>query len=546
MTAEVVDAGDGLPLTIPELLSARATANPDGSFVVCDDDRLTYAEADERSRRLAAGLLATGTSRGAHVGLLFPNCVDFVVGWLAACRIGAVALPFSTFSTATELTGLLSGADVDILLSAASYRSHDYVRRLPEAVPGMDVVGPGTVWSPEVPTLRSVAFADAGDIGDRVHPTRTIGHLLDAGAGIASAVLAAAEAEVSRADPMVVVHTSGSTSAPKGVVHCHGPLIRHLDNLNQIRSIDAEVVAFAPSPWFWIGGFAFSLLGTLVAGARLVTSAAADATSVLDVIERERPSVVNGFAQSVAHLPDDPSFERRDLSSIRRGNLWPILPDDVRPADPGLRHNMLGMTETGSVCLLSPDEVDLPEHQRGSFGRPAPGFGTRIVDPDTGTLCATGEVGELWLRGPFMMDGYLGRERHETFDADGWFHTGDLFHVDAAGLHYFHGRNGMMIKTSGANVSPLEVEAALADVAGLRAHVVGVDSADAGQVVAAAIVADAAVDLDELSELLRQQLSSYKVPKRYLVMPAEDVPMMSSGKLDIQALKTMFTEGPLR
>ena len=109
---------------------------------------------------------------------------------------------------------------------------------------------------------------------------------------------------------MVIVHTSGSTSAPKGVVHVHGPLIRHLDNLNQIRRYDETEVLFSNSPFFWIGGFAYGLLGTLVAGATLVCSNATKASAVLDVLERTRPTMTNGFAQSVAHLPRDPSFSR--------------------------------------------------------------------------------------------------------------------------------------------------------------------------------------------------------------------------------------------
>ena len=150
------------------------------------------------------------------------------------------------------------------------------------------------------------------------------------------------------------------------------------------------------------------------------------------------------------------------------------MPDDVRPANPDLRHAMLGMTETGSVCLVSDDESDQPEHRRGSFGRPAPGFEATVVDPDTGATCGPGEPGELCLRGPFLMEGYYGRERHEVFDADGWYRTGDLVVVDADGFFYFKGRRGDMIKTSGANVSPREVEAAIRDLTGLTAHVIGI------------------------------------------------------------------------
>jgi acyl-CoA synthetase (AMP-forming)/AMP-acid ligase II len=265
---------------------------------------------------------------------------------------------------------------------------------------------------------------------------------------------------------------------------------------------------------------------------------------VIDVIERERPTMVNGFAASVAHLPDDPTFADRDLSSIRRGNLFPIMPDGVRPTDPERHHSMLGMTEAGSVCIASDDESEQPEHRRGSFGRPVPGFETEVRDPDDGRVVGPGEVGELWFRGPFLMEGYDGRERHDSFDGEGWYCTGDLVTVDDDGFVYFRGRAGDMIKTGGANVSPREVEAAILDVAGLTAHVVGIDDAGRGQLVAALVRAPAAgpdaVDVEQLQTVLRDRLSAYKVPKRVRVVPSDEVPMMSSGKLDLRAVKELL------
>jgi acyl-coenzyme A synthetase/AMP-(fatty) acid ligase len=345
----------------------------------------------------------------------------------------------------------------------------------------------------------------------------------------------------------VIVHTSGSTSEPKGVIHGHGALIRHLDNLNQIRRLTDDEILFANSPFFWIGGFAYSLLGTLVAGSTLVCSNDASAAGVLDVIERERPTMVNGFAAAVAHLPKDPSFARRDLSSIRRGNLHPIMPEPVRPRDPELRHGMLGMTEAGSVCLTSEDESEQPEHRRGSFGKPVPGFEIRVLREDDGAAAAPGEVGELSFRGPFLMQGYDGRERHEAFDVDGWYRTGDLVSVDEEGFVYFRGRSSDMIKTAGANVSPREVEAAIAEVSSLIAHVVGVDDEARGQLVAALVrapegVAAEDVDVEGLRALLKDRISAYKVPKRWRVLAAADVPMMSSGKLDLRAIKELLGE----
>jgi acyl-CoA synthetase (AMP-forming)/AMP-acid ligase II len=218
---------------------------------------------------------------------------------------------------------------------------------------------------------------------------------------------------------------------------------------------------------------------------------------------------------------------------------------EARPADPELLHNMLGMTETGSVCLASDDESVQPEHRRGSFGRPVSDIKAKIIDPESGAEIGIGEVGELCLRGSALMEGYCGRERHETFDRDGWYHSGDLFLVDAEGYYYFNGRHGEMIKTSGANVSPREVEAAISDETGFVAHVFGLDDPASGQLVTAVIRVPAratAPDIEQVASKLRTRLSAYKVPKRILAMDEEDVPMMSSGKLDLRALKERLSD----
>jgi acyl-CoA synthetase (AMP-forming)/AMP-acid ligase II len=192
--------------------------------------------------------------------------------------------------------------------------------------------------------------------------------------------------------------------------------------------------------------------------------------------------------------------------------------------------------------LASEDEGEQPESRRGSFGRPTADLEAKVVDPSSGLAVGSGETGELCLRGSAVMEGYYGKERWETFDPDGWFHTGDLFRVDGDGYYYFGGRAGDMIKTSGANVSPREVEAALLEVTGLVAHVFGLDDPDSGQLVAAVVrvpAGTAAPDLGEVATRLRSRLSAYKVPKRLVMLDEQDVPMMSSGKLDLRALKEL-------
>jgi acyl-CoA synthetase (AMP-forming)/AMP-acid ligase II len=487
--------------TVAEVLRTQVTRRGDHPLLVCDAEHLSYLEADRRSAHLARGLIALGAGKGTHVGVLYPNGSAFIVAMLATARIGAVVIPFSTFATAPEMAAQLAHADVEILLSAASYRGHDYHKRLAD------------IHDSAVPLLRHVLIDS--------EPA----HVVD------KAMLEAMEDDVDASDTLTIVYTSGSTSAPKGVMHTHASLIEHQRILNDIRGLTAADKLFCNSPFFWIGGIAFSILATLVAGGTLVCSNAVDPSETLDLLEAEKPTMTNGFVAGIAHLARHPSLGRRDLSAIRRGNLYPIMAPEVRPADPELRHTMLGMTETGSVITISDDETDQPEHRRGSFGKPAPGFETRIVDA------------ELYVRGPFLMQRYYKRSREECFDADGWFHTGDLVRTDTDGFVYFIGRKGAMIKTAGANVAPAEVERAIAKVTGgTVAHVLGLPDAERGQVVAAVVALEGGAEFDEAAvrDRLKTELSSYKIPKYFAAVPRSDVPVLSSGKVDLVALQKMF------
>ncbi|MBY8857451.1 acyl--CoA ligase [Nocardia sp. CA2R105] len=528
--------------TLASLLRHRARERADHALLICDADRLTYADADQRSAELARELVTLGAGKGTHVGLLHPNGPEFAVGAFAAARIGAVVVPFSTFSTARELREQLVHSDIRILLAASAYRSHDYVQRLTEVLGHTERDAAGRLFSPLVPQLRHIVVT-ARNATRTPHPGFPFGpraHSADQD----DALLAAMADDVDGCDPLSIVYTSGSTSAPKGVVHTHAALLGHQRNLNAIRELTDADVLFCNSPFFWIGGFAFGLLATLVAGSSLVCSNATDPAATLDLLEREKPTVTNGFAAGIAHLARHPSFAARDLSSMRRGNLYPVMPAELRPRDSELRHNMLGMTEAGSVVLLSGDESDQPEHRRGSFGKPAPGFEVEIIDQDTGTPVVGGEIGELRFRGPYAMQGYHKRRYEECFDPDGWFRTGDLARTDAEGFVYFLGRSGAMIKTAGANVSPGEVQKAITDITGGAAYVFGLPHPDRGQVVAAVLTVEDPATFKEsaLREKLRNQLSAYKIPARIAAVRTADIPLMSSGKVDPRRLKKVFDD----
>ena len=497
--------------TVGAVLRRQARARGEHPLLVCDTDRLSYAEADRRSAVLARGLIALGAGKGTHVGVLYPNGSAWIVAMLAAARIGSVVVPFSTFATAPEMATQLVHSDVEILLATASYRSHDYRQRLA----GVQ----------DVPLLRHTLIDyEPCDL-------------------VEEALLEAMEHDVDSSDPLAIVYTSGSTCTPKGVVHTHESLLEHQKVLNEIRGLTAQDKLFCNSPFFWVGGIAFAILATLLAGSTLICSNATDPGDTLDLLEAEKPTMTNGFVAGIAHLARHPSLPHRDLSSMRRGNLYPIMAPEVRPADAELRHTMLGMTETGSVITISPDESDQPEDRRGSFGKPAPGFETKVIDPDAGEQVAVGEIGELCVRGPYLMQRYYKRSREECFDADGWFHTGDLVRTDRDGFVYFIGRRGAMIKTAGANVAPAEVERAIAKVTGgMVAHVIGIADPERGQVVAAVVATEDGAEFDEdvLRERLKDELSAYKIPRRFVAVPSSEIPVTSSGKIDIPRLTTVF------
>lgn len=487
----------------------------DRSFLVVDDRKLSYADAERRSRAIASALIDAGVGRGSRVAMLFGNGPDFALAVFAVTRIGAVAMPISTLSTAHEIRGMLTGADAEYFIATPSYRGKDLTKTVEQAI-GADPAG--LLMLPGLAVLRRIWFGIA--------PLEAQGQTDDAR-------VAAMERQVSSADPMVVIHTSGSTSAPKGVTHSHGQMIRNMARQNAVRAYTDVDCLFANNPWFWVGGFAYSFLATFIAGAKLLCSSAPP-KEMLDLLEAERPTMCNGVATTMLALANDPSFAARDLSFIRRGNLYPIMPPETRPADPELRYGLLGMTEAGSVCMHSPYEGDLPEAKRGAFGPPVVGVDWRVVDPETGQ---DGPAGELWLRGPNIMQGYYGRERHEAFDDDGWYHTGDMMTIDADGDFFFKGREGDIVRTSGAQVSPREVEAVISDVTGGRTSlIIGIPDAERGQLVTAVMIGKEPIDEAALRAALKERIAPYKIPRKWLTMEEKDLPILSSGKINLKAL----------
>jgi acyl-CoA synthetase (AMP-forming)/AMP-acid ligase II len=235
-----------------------------------------------------------------------------------------------------------------------------------------------------------------------------------------------------------------------------------------------------------------------------------------------------------------PSFDGRDLTSVRGGTLIEALPETHRPPTPDRAPMPLGMTETGGPHTTADDPyLPLPEALRGTLGRSLPGFEHLVVDTDD----TPPGVGELLVRGQLMMDAIYKAERHETFTTDGWYPTGDTGTFEPDGYLRFLGRRNSMIKSGGSNVSPAEVEAVLSALPGvLTSHVMGVAAGDRGEDVVAVIVTEPGVTLDRdiVRAEARSALSSFKVPRRWRFVERHELPMLPTGKVDLAVLRNWF------
>ncbi|MCM3883888.1 class I adenylate-forming enzyme family protein [Frankia sp. R82] len=538
--------------TISELVKRATGEFGESDYVVTLTERLTVAEAERRSALVARWLLHEGVGKGTRVGLFFPSGPEWAVWWLAVSRIGAVAVPLSTLLRPAEIARIVRLADVAVLVGPRTVLHIDVADRLEAAF--ADLTGPdgqeaGRLELTSAPYLRQVVLIASPD-PDRPEAAATAGtaeaaawpgwatRWEPAGAPMARGeTLAAVEAEVSPADLAIMIHTSGSTADPKGVLHTHGTLVRQTSAwagvIRGLTGVDHAPRVLCAMPFFWIGGI-LAVTGALHEPVTLLVQAKLDAGPALDLAERERANGVVGWPAFTQQLRLHPSFPDRDLRGA-----------------PMLRDGPVDLAMTG-VPDGHPIHRSLTE-SAGSFAY----TDTAIVDAD-GRPVPDGTIGELLIRGPGSMTGYNKRERSEVFDADGWYHTGDRVYRRGGDPRLFYvGRDSELIKVAGANVSPREVEAVIEEFPEV-AHclVTGVEHPTRGEEVAVVLVpapaastgtgtAVGTVDVEVLAARARGLLSSYKVPTRWIIATAADVPSLPSGKPDRRGLRARLERGGL-
>jgi acyl-CoA synthetase (AMP-forming)/AMP-acid ligase II len=492
---------------MPQLVRAAAAAYGDDVAIVLradglPDESISFRELDRQSAEIARGLVARGLGKGTRIGFIFGNTPSFAVMFAAISRVGGVAVPISTMIRANELVRVLRQSDVAGLIVQRHFLGNDYVERICEALPELRETSNPDLRIAKTPFLRWIVSTGEGlpsSIGD-------MSFLTGAASSVSEEMLLELESEVHPTDQIVEIYTSGSMALPKGVKHNHGPVLFRTHFLSDIIGVQRGKEIAAQLPMFWVGGLMMYMMPNLEAGATTVCG---------------EPTLNNSRVAMGSVLADD------DIALIAQAKpYWG-----------------LGMSETIGPYSYG-DVVRVP-------GRPmcapmdhfADRYDIRIADENDQPV-KDGEIGEMQVRGYPVTPGLHKVERDVFFTADGYYHTGDMCEVEGNRIH-FVGRNGDMIKTAGSNVSPAEVEFELQALEGVHnAYVVGLPDKERGQLVVAALVPREGAELDfaAIEAEMRKRLSSYKVPRAYVAIAREEVPMLHSNKVSRRLFQELMAE----
>lgn len=492
--------------TFPQLIHAVAAAYGDETAVVLSDgglesEPLSFSGLERASAELARGLLAHGAGKGTRIGVIAGNGPFFATAFAAIARMGGVVVPISTTIRANELVRVLRQSDVAGLIVQRTFLGTDYVQRLVDALPELGAGQDATLRIRAAPYLRWIAST-----GENLPPTvLELAQLTAAAASVDETLLAEIESEVSASDQVVEIYTSGSMALPKGVKHNHGPVVFRANYLRDMLGPQRGEASHAYLPMFWVGGLMMSLLPNLAAGATTVCT-------------------------------------ERTLRNSRMAMGSVLAEEDVKIMAGMTVIWGLGMSETLGPYSYG-DELRAPGYPLcAPMDHFADGYEVRVADADDRPV-PEGEVGEIQVRGYAVTTGLHKIPRDQYFTADGFYHTGDMGLFQGKRL-LFTGRNGDMIKTSGSNVSPAEVEFEMQQLEGVKsAYVVGLPDYERGQIVVAAVVTDGAdVDFGEVEAKLRQRLSSYKVPRAYVAIDREEVPLLHSNKVARREIAAMLAD----
>lgn len=502
------------PVPLAPFVLARAAARGRRAALTCavTGRTITYADLPGLVDRTAAGLAACGVGKGDVVAILAANSPEYLVAVLAIARLGAVVTTASPLYTKEDLSKQLRDSGARLLFTSMSL-----------SATWIDALAGSTV-------SHVVTFDAPGEGSARLPVTNLAFDALAATNGAVPTVV------IDPQDLVALPYSSGTTGLPKGVMLTHANLVANIlqtDGAGHYEEGADTTIAFLP--FFHIYGLTVIGLMGLWAGTTLVVMPKFEFEPYLDLVERHRATFLHVVPPVVIALAKHPAAATRDLSSVRRlfSGAAPLGADVSEQCSRRLGcvlQQGYGLTETSPATHIAP--LASAKAKPGSIGVPVANTECRVVDPGSGRDVEPGQDGEIWVRGPQVMRGYLNRpaETRAALDDDGWLHTGDIGHADGEGDFFIVDRLKELIKYKGLQVPPAELEAvllshpAVADVA-----VVPLPDAECGEVPRAFVVLKGAASAEELMAYVAGRVAPFKKVRR--VDFIDVIPKSPSGKI---------------
>ncbi len=494
----------------------------------------TYTEMYEASLEVAKALLAVGIGRGSRVGLLVSNRPEWIFTVFGASMAGAVTVGLNTFSTKQELEYQLSLSDVEVLIMEAGVASRDFVNDIFALCPALPTTVLGELFQEDLPFLRRVVCLDKERCRQGI---QNWSDFLALSEKTPTAVAKAAANSSSPVDLGLIFFSSGSTAKPKAIQQTHRAATLQCWRFGRGYQIDNSVRTWSANGFFWSGNFAMALGSTLSTGGCLILQRYFDPEAALELIQSEKVSMAIAWPHQEARLTECRGWKDADLSALIYVDAEGILATHPTITTSWRQPQGYGSTETFTfVSGFAGCQT------RGTHGPVLPGNIVRIIDPETGDILPLGETGEIIAKGPTLTLGYLKIPPEETFDREGFIHTGDAGYFTPEGELCWKGRLSDIIKTGGANVSPTEIDAVLIEHPAIQSvFTVGVPHETLGEIVVSCVVLKEGQHLDEngLRSFAKQSLASYKVPRKALFFIDAELPMTGSNKIRRPVLRTL-------
>lgn len=520
-----------------DLLHEIADRYHDGIAVISGDDKVGWGELEARARRIAAALRDFGVNRGDRVGILMGNRVEWLEACFGAAALGAVVVPFSTWSKRSELEFVLRDSGVKVLFATERFGEQDFASDLAALVAGLRDAPQAGALVAGIPELQHVIRLDGETLTGATPYADMLAHepldeLPPPGEGACAG------------DDAFILYTSGSTSFPKAVRLAQGASIENGFNIGERQGYTSDDRVLLSLPLFWSYGSANALCAAFTHGATLVLQPRFEAGGALDLIERHRCTAIYTLPSATTALVTHPAFAPERTRSLRTGLTIGSAADIATAADVLGAHeicNVYGQTETYGNCCVTWHHTPL-DVRKECQGQPLPGVRLRIVDAESGQPVPDGQHGLIEVTGR-VTPGYTGRSavlNSETRTADDYLRTGDIGFIREDGAVQFVGRNTEMIKRAGINVAPAEVEDILRQHRGVAlAGAAGVPDAERGEMIIAFVVAAPGAQLtsEELRAHCRAVASSYKAPDRIEI--CSELPATPTGKVLRKELKAM-------